>query len=102
MKLTLFLLFYEPSNHFSEIRWKTDTTHRYRMIDDIIDKNRLIGKDTVELKKILGTGFMRGTNNVWVYNAGTANCGFGLCFHFLNATIQGDKVTQVTHQTYID
>ena len=56
----------------------------------------------VELKKILGTGFMRGTNNVWVYNAGTANCGFGLCFHFLNATIQGDQVTQVTHQTYVD
>lgn len=85
-------LFYEPSYRFSSSGWKTDKEHRYRMLEDLLNKKRLINKDTFQLKEMLGDDFTRQTDGSFYYSAGTGASGFGIRFHFLRITISKGKV----------
>ncbi len=88
----LMTLFYEPTYRFSSSGWKTDKENRYRMLEDLLNKKRLINKDTFQLKEMLGDDFTRQTDGSFYYSAGTGASGFGIRFHFLRITISEGKV----------
>jgi nitrogen fixation-related uncharacterized protein len=90
-------ILYEPSRQFSSLQWKTNKMERYRMLDNLIQKKKLIGKDTIELKQILGNEFIRRTNQSWEFDAGSGGGGLGFRFHILTITISGDKVIKADH-----
>jgi nicotinic acid mononucleotide adenylyltransferase len=45
---------YTPRKDFDQTKWQTDKKDRFQMANDIIKTNMLVGKDTNQVKQILG------------------------------------------------
>jgi hypothetical protein len=93
----------EITKDFDETVWKSNNSvdskmKNYEMIDDLIDKKLLIGKDTLKVKEMLGTPYANVKEiNVWSYDAGTST-GFGFVDHYLNVYFKDGKVFEVMHE----
>ena len=72
---------------------------RFEMASDIIKSKMLIGKDTAQVKQILGEPAWGGdTTKVWTYDMGFGGSGFGSLFHNLNLQLDNKgKVISVEH-----
>lgn len=67
------------------------------MIDDLIDSKLLIGKDSSEVKEILGSPELKDKQqNFWQYYAGTGT-GFGFTDHQLIVKFANNKVIRLEH-----
>jgi uncharacterized membrane protein len=97
----IFSFTYIPSKDFDVKEWNADKIHRHQMADDIIDKRRLIGKDTFELKRLLGEPIYR-SDTTWTFDMGAGGGGLGFLFHQLILNLDNGRVTIATHGKYAD
>jgi hypothetical protein len=97
--LFVFGLPLEPRKNFNKQEWLTDREGRFEMSRDIIKSKILLGKDTSQVKDILGDpAWGSDTTSVWTYDMGFNGSGFGINFHHLNLTLDNSgKVTSVEH-----
>ena len=90
---------YTPSKNFEKSQWLTDKEGRFQMAGDIIKSNMLIGKDTNQVKQILGDPtWGSDTTRTWTYDMGYGGGGLGFLFHHLNLTLDNNgKVITAEH-----
>lgn len=50
-----FVVSYYPTKDFDQQEWTSDIEHRFKMSEDLIDSEILIGKTKEEVKEVLGT-----------------------------------------------
>ena len=88
---------------FNKESWLNEPSKRYEMVDNLIKKKILIGKDSNQIKEILGTTSSRSdSNNYWLYNMGMGTAFLGFAFHNLEVEFSGSRVVNVRHHKYID
>lgn len=99
----IYTISYEPQKDFNITTWSTDK-ERYQMADDLIERKVLVGKDSSEVKAMLGSPERRSdsTNQVelrdsWTYDMGMGSFGFGVKFHTLIIKFHENKVSEVIH-----
>ena len=100
--LVAFLLFgnFTPNKDFDKSEWIKDNEGRFQMAHDIIKSKILIGKDTNQLKQIIGDPSWReNTAQIWTYDMGYGGgSGFDFLFHNLKITFnKKGKVISVEH-----
>lgn len=95
----IFWLSYTPSINFDKSKWLTDKEGRFQMASDIINSKLLIGKDTNQVKLILGQpSWSSDTTRVWTYDMGFGGGGLGFLFHHLELKLDAsNKVISVEH-----
>ncbi len=100
----LFFISREPSSDFDKSKWLAgDKERRFEMADDIVDSKILIGKDTNQVKELLGKATSQDSSNQrWTYFVGTGGGGFGFLFHELSINFDKNKVISVTHSKIED
>jgi hypothetical protein len=88
----------EPSSDFVKSKWLTDREGRFEMGDDIVKSKILIGKDTNQVKELLGRAtFQDSLNVLWTYDMGCGGGGLGFLFHNLSVQFDKGKVFKVDH-----
>jgi hypothetical protein len=99
----IFLITREPSSDFDKSKWLTDKEGRFEMGDDNIKSKMLIGKDTNQIKELLGQPTWQDSLNVqWSYDMGMGGGGLGFLFHNLTVRFDKNKVTTVEHNKIKD
>lgn len=92
----------EPSSDFDKLKWLTDKEGRFSMGDDIVKSKMLLGKDTNQVKQLLGQPTWQDSLNVsWTYDMGFGG-GFGFLFHNLSINFDKNKVVKVEHSRIQD
>ncbi|MEL0644732.1 hypothetical protein V6251_10085 [Olleya sp. Ti.3.14] len=86
---------YIPESTFNEQKWRTETTSRYKMRDDIINNQILKLKNKSEVVTLLGNPSNSTIDNQWVYDLGISSAGFGVQFHSLQITFKNNVVAKV-------
>jgi len=72
------------------------------MGDDIVKSKILLGKDTNQVKQLLGQPTWQDSLNVsWTYDMGFGG-GFGFLFHNLSINFDKNKVVKVEHSRIQD
>ena len=98
IRFFMFSITYEPKRGFSQRKWHSDKTSRYYMAPDIIESKMLIGKDSNQVKAILGEPDIRRPQySHWEYDMGEGSGGLGFMFHFLRVNIENNKVVSIQH-----
>lgn len=98
----IFIMSREGSREFVSTEWKFGNDvdaklNRYKMIDDLIDEEILIGKDSIKVKEIIcSLDFRTNDKGSWRYNAGTGG-GIGFVDHKLEISFKNNKVVNVKH-----
>lgn len=88
----------EPSSDFDQSKWLTDREGRFAMGDDIVKSKILLGKDTNQVKQLLGQPTWQDSLNVsWTYDMGNGGGGLGFLFHNLSVQFDKAKVVKVDH-----
>ena len=100
----LFFISRETSSDFDKSKWLVgDKESRFEMVDDIVDRKILIGKDTNQVKELLGKATSQDSSNQrWTYFVGTGGGGFGFLFHELFINFDKNKVISVAHSRIED
>jgi NADH:ubiquinone oxidoreductase subunit 5 (subunit L)/multisubunit Na+/H+ antiporter MnhA subunit len=97
------ILFHEPNIDFDKSKWTVDRENRFKMAKNIIDSEILIGKDTNQIKQLLGNPYLRNASSkAWNYDMGTGGGGLGFLFHTLYIKFDKNKVASVLHQEVKD
>jgi len=98
------ILFHEPKRKFDKFSWNSDKTHRFQMADNIIKSKLLIGKDSTQVKALLGDTPVKYNNPTqhWSYDMGNGGGGLGFLFHNLSIKFKENKVTHVEHHQIAD
>lgn len=86
---------YIPESTFNEQKWRTETTSRYKMRDDIINNQILKLKNKSEVVTLLGNPSNSTIDNQWVYDLGISSAGLGVQFHSLQITFKNNVVAKV-------
>jgi len=104
MVLFIYYLTYTPKRHFDKSSWLRLKSERFEMAEDLINSKQLIGKDTFQLKQLLGNPSMvyESSSNgdhlkSWSYDMGSGGGGLGFLFHDLSVKLKDDKVVKVEH-----
>lgn len=107
--LFIFGMTYTPSKDFDKSQWLTDKEGRFQMASDIISSKMLIGKDTNQVKQMLGeptwgsdSTWRPDTVNTWSYDMGMGGGGLGFLFHNLVIKFEKEKVVAVEHSEIRD
>jgi hypothetical protein len=89
----------DPKIPFNDSEWKIGKA-RNHMVDDIIKTNILMGKDTNQVKELLGApNIYQSENGMWTYYLASKSNGFSIRTLFLDIQIQGDKVQSLNKRT---
>lgn len=76
---------------------------RYEMVKDLIQSNIVAGKDTNEVKALIGEPDLRNdTSQIWNYNMGEGGGGLGFRMHYLVVKFTADRVIDIWHQRITD
>lgn len=87
---------YEENNRFTKLKWDTEVSKRWTMRKDIVDKKVLIGKDSLEIRALIGDPSVKdSTINKWTYNLGSEKAGLGLVFYYMDVKYENGKVKEV-------
>ena len=103
----IYFLTREKSREFNKEDWSISNNinnklSKYEMIDDLIDSEILLNKDSTKVKNILGIpDFKNSQQKSWTYNAGTGG-GFGFVDHYLEIYFHDNKVIRVEHKRIND
>lgn len=96
-------MFYEPTKDFNKEQWIADKSKRYEMRDNLVESELLKNKTKEEILGILGPPAARADSvNVWDYDLGTSQAGFGWQFNNLIITFDNDRVTKVEKTEIVD
>jgi hypothetical protein len=94
----IYLISREPSSDFHKSKWLTDREGRFAMGDDIVKSKILLGKDTNQVKQLLGQPTWQDSLNIsWTYDMGMGGGGLGFLFHNLSVQFDKAKVVKVDH-----
>jgi hypothetical protein len=103
------LLFQEPSRKFDQNAWLANKTKRYQMAEDMINRKLLIGKDTNQVKNMLGhstktSQYKRRTDTLteYTYDLGMGGGGLGFQLNYLTIKFNKGLVISVEQQTVSD
>lgn len=91
-----------PSRDFDKASWSSDKMARFEMADDLLESRLLIGKDSSQLKEILGDPWVRRSSGEWVYDMGWGGGGFGFLWHHLNIQFKESRVLTAEYTTIQD
>jgi len=104
IQLLFFWMDSEPSRDFDQSFWLRDREERYQMADDLIESGILIGKDTNQVRQLLGppgwsgrAKYGTGITDSWFYNMGIGGGGLGFLFHNLIVKLDKGRVVAVEH-----
>jgi hypothetical protein len=97
IRLLMFWITYTPSRDFDKAQWLKDREGRFQMAGDIIESKMLLGKDTSQVKQILGDAAWGNCDSTFVYDMGFGGGGFGFMFHHLIVKIDNNEVVSVEH-----
>lgn len=98
--LLIFGMYSYPKRDFDKSSWFNEPEGRFEMASDLIKSNILIGKDTNQLKQILGSSnWQDDTTKEWSYEMGM---GGGYFSNILNVKFQNNKVVKVEHEKIDD
>jgi len=88
----------EPVLGFDRERWLQNVNDRWKMAPDLIKRQLLTGKDSSDVKALLGepTGRIDSVGR-WVYYMGEGVWGFGAHFDHLNVVFKEGTVAEVIH-----
>lgn len=95
------LLFYQPEYKFSKDRWAAEKEIRYRMKDDLISKGMLDGKSTAEVLDLIGAPD-KDSAEVWTYDLGMSQEGFGWKWYFMDLEFQEDTLRSIREHDIVD
>ena len=99
-----------PAKDFDQSQWQTDKVGRFQMAGDIIKSKMLIGRDTNQVKQLLGDPTWRSDStyqeelkNSWFYDMGMGAGGLGVVFHTLSMKFDNNKkVVAIKHSKMQD
>lgn len=94
--MMLFTISYYPSNDFDKIKWDTNKAERYKMSEDIIESEILIGKTKTEIIQLLGNDFYSYNNNHIAYELGFVPGLFNIDIDVLDIYFENEKVIKVS------
>lgn len=96
VKVFISVISYEENNRFTKLKWDTEVSKRWTMRKDIVDKKVLIGKDSLEIRALIGDPSVKdSTINKWTYNLGSEKAGLGLVFYYMDVKYENGKVKEV-------
>lgn len=94
---------YEKRLIFSKDKWMTEKNKRYEMAEDLIQTGIIAGKDSNEVKALIGEpDFRNNTLQIWNYTMGEGGGGLGFMMHYLVIEFAADSVTSIWHQKIAD
>lgn len=97
--LLLAWMAHTPGRAFNQASWLADTQHRYQMADDLLKRQLLAGKDSQQVKQLLGepdrTTFQDST--AYRYEMGAGAGALGIEFHSLLIRFRSGRVAAVEH-----
>ncbi len=64
------IISYYPKKDFDKEKWRVDEEKRYEMTDDLVENNKLIGKNKIGDYRLIGTGKIDTESNRWTYYIG--------------------------------
>jgi uncharacterized membrane protein len=98
--LWIFSISYYPSNEFNKQEWETNVEERYKMSEDIIESEILIGKTKDEITELLGQDFYSYAENHIAFELGFVPGLFNIDPDVLDIYFENGKVIKVEqHQT---
>ena len=102
ISIWIFYIFSETERKFNNEDWFNKIDSRFEMGDDIVKKKILIGKDSLDVKKILGEpNWRQEPKKEWIYDMSTGG-GLGFQFHNLILQFNENKVISVFHKRIQD
>lgn len=94
---------YERQTKFNQDKWMAEKNKRYEMAADLIQSGIVAGKDSIEVKSLIGEPDLRNVaSQIWNYNMGEGGGGFGFTLHYLLVEFKGDTVSHVLHHEIVD
>lgn len=94
---------YERQSKFNRDKWVTEKYRRHEMAKDLIQSGIMAGKDSNEVKTILGEPDNRNDSlQTWNYNMGQGGGGPGFTIHYLVVKFSADSVSTIWHQKIVD
>ncbi|AEH00030.1 hypothetical protein [Lacinutrix sp. 5H-3-7-4] len=91
---------YYPTTNFNKNEWHTNTTERYKMSQDIIESDLLIGKTQKEVSNLLGDDFYIYNSNHIAYQLGFVPGLFNIDPDVLDIYFENGIVVKVSqHET---
>ena len=98
--LWIFSISYYPTNDFDKQTWESNPEERYKMSEDIIESEILIGKTKQEIVELLGNDFYSYSENHIAYGLGFVPGLFNIDPDVLDIYFENGKVTKVgQHET---
>lgn len=96
VKVFISTISYEESNKFTKLTWDTEISKRWMMREDIVNKKILIGKDSLEIKTLIGEPSTKdSTAKKWIYDLGSEKAGLGLVFYYMDVKYENGRVKEV-------
>lgn len=96
-------IFYVRTYDFSSERWNENKKERWRMGENLIESQSLIGKDSTQIKNLLSAPDQRNDSlHIWSYDMGHGGGGLGFCYHTLKITYKSGMVTKAEHNKMFD
>ena len=105
ISIIFFGFIYNTGKSFTKRDWLKDKDGRHYMATDLIRSKILIGKDSNEVKQLLGHPFSRsdstyqpGFRNDWFYEMGGGSFGLGFGLHILIVKFDNTRVVSVKRE----
>ena len=93
----------EEEHVFNKERWNSNKNERWRMGNDLINQQLLIGKDTNQVIEIIGRPtYRKDSIRLWQYDLGSSAHGFGIAIYNMSLQYEGNKVITARLSKYID
>ncbi len=91
----MFSISYYPTNDFDQNEWNANVEERYKMSEDIIESEMLIGKTKDEVILILGNNFSTNNENRISYELGNVPGLFNIDPDYLDIKLENGIVVNV-------
>jgi hypothetical protein len=91
----IFSISYYPTDDFNQNEWNTNVEERYKMSEDIIESEMLIGKTRDEVIQILGNNFSSNDENRISYELGYVPGLFNIDPDYLDIKLENGIVVSV-------
>jgi hypothetical protein len=105
----MFVITYTPEIEFEKSKWIADKANRFKMAGNIIESEMLVGKDSNQVKQIIGLPTWRSDStyqlelrNSWFYEMGSGALGFGVKFYTLIVKFDNNKAVNVMQGGTVD
>lgn len=93
------VIMYEKQTKFNRDKWMAERNKRHKMAADLIQTGIIAGKDSNEVKALIGEpDFRNNTPQIWNYTMGEGGGGLGFMMHYLVIEFAADSVTSIWHQ----